>query len=301
MEPQTLELAKQRAAQELELAPYRVAAEKQKATTALDQPGGIYLSYDAAGNLVQNEAIVRTDPLTGESETILVPKDIKTAEDVAAGRENTRALAAYRESLGQAAITNAAARTTASDAALKRAERPAAGQRGRGVTREISDTRGNPVGVGSYEYDANGRLVRLVITPAARKDVATGRLIQDQPYEMPLPGQIAEEPEGGPVAGTESTPVPVAPAGTDGPMAFTLGGVTYRADQTQAPATSPALPPAGASAATSPAPPAPVAPAADLASMAVNFPTPQALIAAIRSGQITPAQGREIARLNKFE
>lgn len=182
-EPQALELAQRQAQANLDLLPYEVAAKREGAIRSLDEPAGTFLSYDPAGNLVRSKAVVRTNPVTGETETLVVPEDLKTAEQVAAERESTAALAQMRLGNVAAAKERAAAATTSAEASKIRALN-VGGARGRSVTRELKNDFGEPVGVVTFQFDGTGNMVRQYLTTPDGKTV-----------EMPVPGEQEASPD----------------------------------------------------------------------------------------------------------
>lgn len=120
--PQNLELAKGQAAANVELLPFETAAKKRTAQKVLTEPGGQNLTYDEFGNLVREDVVVETDPITGEQFNVSVPNIVKTAAQVADERTAAAALAQSRVAAGEAATTRAQAATTAAEAAKMRAE-----------------------------------------------------------------------------------------------------------------------------------------------------------------------------------
>jgi hypothetical protein len=261
-EPQRLELATAQANQALELLPYETAVKKRAAVTK--EPGGQNLYYDAQGNLVQDTITIETDPVTGEQFNVTVPNVVKTAQQVQLETENAKSLAAIRDANAKASLERAGAATTNAEAlaAYRSAQAEALRKGGKGRTVTV------PI------PSKFGR-------PAGQMEIqydASGKTVR-RTY---IPAVTTD-----PLTGRPNNPEPVdLPLDDD---ALQDGTVQPQESVPTASVTSPAT--------TTP----PAVQSPDIAALAARYPTPQSLLADIRAGKITTAQGREIARANKFE
>lgn len=215
VQPQVLELARARAANDVLLEPYQAAGERERILEQFTEPSGTTLTEDERG-LVQEDVRVRRDPVTGEATNLSTETVKETPQQLRDRRLASGALATKREAEAEAAKSRAEAAKT--DAETRRARLEAqikgllsrTGVQGRKSFRMFKNERyGRTVGYtlavfnpedGSWvvtELDANRRPIG---DPTSSKEPPAGQEIDpdtDQPIAAepaapatPTPGTI---------------------------------------------------------------------------------------------------------------